>query len=378
MIVKLIAVMTILFSVNALAETDSSWNGNFKEYIIFLPKSDHTSPISLTSTRINNYTQFDNNSVIDFSYFLSYQSKPSASAAWFFNPVEYRIIDLDAAPKLFDGNERFEQNLDRLSYSRYSDTGDFTIGRQAVSFGAGRMANPTDIFLPYPYIILDNEYRVGVDAIRYVHPFGTMSELDVGAVFGKDAKPENSSLFIATTLPIMEWDSTISYVFYRENSLIGFSTQGSIFGQGAWIEASYNLMSDDSTFFRSVLGLDYKINDDLTWFNEYQYNGAGTSNESMYIENASTSLAYAESGVFFLAENYLASGFTYFPDPLVNAYITIFYNIDDASAFSINKVEWNAGENHYLDATLYLGAGKSGSEYSSIENQVFLAYRFYY
>ena len=137
-------------------------------------------------------------------------------------------------------------------------------------------------------------------------------------------------------------------------------------------------MSDDSTFFRAVLGLDYKINDDLTWFNEYQYNGAGTSNETMYIENASTSLAYAESGVFFLAENYLASGITYFPDPLVNAYITVFYNIDDASVFSISKVEWNAGENHYLDATLYLGAGKSGSEYSSIENQVFLAYRFYY
>jgi hypothetical protein len=113
-----------------------------------------------------------------------------------FNPNSYRFKDLQARSGDSKSKNSFFQNLDRFNVQLQLQSGDLTIGRQAITLGSARIINPTDVFLPFNVRTRNTEYRTGIDAIRFQKPLGELSELDLGIIVGENAKPENSAFFI--------------------------------------------------------------------------------------------------------------------------------------------------------------------------------------
>ena len=83
------------------------------------------------------------------------------------NRQTYRLTDIERTLGPEDEKNRVVQNLDRINMQFNVANGDLTVGRQAITFGAARAINPTDVFLPFDVTALNTEYRIGIDAIRY-------------------------------------------------------------------------------------------------------------------------------------------------------------------------------------------------------------------
>lgn len=376
---KILILLSILFYAgNIIAEQKRiKVYGSIKTHLIA-----EKNVSSLTSLRLNGHYRFSENNSVDIGYNFSTEYRHEMGNEVEDNRIEYRIADLEKYPnKDLSENIILYQNLDRLIWERTSENYDLYLGRQAISNGHGKMSNPTDVFLPYPIGTIDSEYRSGVDALRIKKMLRNDVELDLGLVFGEKGKKDKNAMFLNISHPILNWENTFTIINYRENSLFGFDLQGSLFKQGFWLEASVNQMREESgykqKFLRYVVGMDYKINNDIIIYSEYQYNGAGESDKLKYA-NVASHLSYSEAGVFFLGENYFSPGVSYTFSPLIIYTANIIYNIDDKSSFSSFNAEWNLKEDFYASILTYIPLGDSNSEYSTFQNHTSLSVRYYF
>lgn len=318
----------------------------------------------------------------ELSYQLATQWGETETETTAVDSIAYRIDDLEPHPNLpVEDNVKVQQNLDRLMWNYRMRDIDFFIGRQAISFGSGRMTNPTDVFLPFPIGAINNEYRIGVDAFRFKVPAGMMGEFDAGIVFGEDGSGDKSAYFVNYFFPLKKIDTVATIINYRENWLTGLDVQGKVMGQAVWLEAAYNQMrnyqSEDQAYLRYVIGGEYRFSDILVGFVEYQYNGAGETQDSQYNSNANT-LAYQEGGVFFLAQNYISTGISWEFNPLWNYSVSQINNMDDHSNFISQNLSWNLKESIYLEGIFYLSLGTVDSEFDRYSNLGMLLLRAYF
>ena len=132
---------------------------------------------------------------LQFTQVVSTESIGALRRATLRDPT-YRFDDLDAT--LGHGSEKSLtlQNLDRFNVQIRLDQGDLTLGRQSIAFGNSRFVSPSDVFLPFDVRTLDQEYRRGVDAVRYQASIGDLSEIDVGFVMGASAQSQTSAAFL--------------------------------------------------------------------------------------------------------------------------------------------------------------------------------------
>lgn len=159
-----------------------------------------------------------------------------------FNRVgaSYRMTDPQAT--LVDeagGKRQVLQNLDRLNVQFRLDAGDLTLGRQAISFGAARFINPTDIFLPFDVQTFNTEYRTGVDALRFQRPWGDLGEIDFGLVLGADARRETSAAFLQLQGNVNGKDLNLALMEFSRQRLLGAGLQSELWDLGFWLEVAY-------------------------------------------------------------------------------------------------------------------------------------------
>ncbi len=135
-------------------------------------------------------------------------------------PYSYRAFDL--GERLYPRREDFKssfmvtQNLDRAFITLNLPAADLYLGRQPVAFGSARVINPTDVLAPYAYEVLNQEERIGVDAIRAKMPVGEMGELDGGIVFGDKFRAAESALFLRSRNYLLRTDLTFITIIFKE------------------------------------------------------------------------------------------------------------------------------------------------------------------
>ncbi|MEW5925290.1 MAG: hypothetical protein AB1746_15010 [Candidatus Zixiibacteriota bacterium] len=263
-----------------------------------------------------------------------------------------------------EGNFSIYQNLDRLFLTLNSRFADFYIGRQAIAWGSARVINPTDVLAPYAFNELDVEDRIGVDAARIRIPLGPLSEIDAGAVFGKDFSYKNNAFFLRGKFDYLRNDVSLMTVAFRENLMLGFDWTRPIGGAGFWLEGGYvfdnTLSSDernsDNDFFRATIGCDYSLRDGTYLFMEYHYNGAGENDIESWLEVIGNS-AYIEASGYLIGKHYLAPGIIHQLTPLITLNGQMLANLGDPSFFLMPTIEYNIAENIYLSGGAYLGLG---------------------
>lgn len=298
----------------------------------------------------------------------------------------YRFSDIKAEIGNDKTKTKIYQNLDRLNVQFQFEVGDLTLGRQAITFGAARVINPTDVFLPFDVQTFNTEYRTGVDAVRFQKPMGELGEIDVGIVFGENADKDNSAAFLQLRGNVRGKDLHFALIEYAEQSLVGLGLQSALWDLGFWLEAAS--INGDEDYIRVSTGLDYAFSEHTFGQIEYHYNGAGSDHPEEYIQ-ASSTLPYQRGGIFLFGKDYLIPSFSAMLSPLWSLSATAIINLGDDSAFINFAAEYNAAENFYMDFGWYhftgddleigpTGSPRFGAEYGASPDMLYTSLRFYF
>jgi len=284
----------------------------------------------------------------------------------------YRIDDLHN--DYGDGDEHWIwlQNLDRFNLRYSTDHGDLTIGRQVVSLGSARFVNPTDIFVPFGLQTLNQEYRVGIDAVRYQAALGDFRQLDLGWVIGADGKRENSALFVRGRDNWKGMDLQAVTIALDQAWLLGGGLETALGDFGFWFETAYvHARLDDQItspltsppdssasihYWRHSIGSDYALNERWILMLEYHFNGAGASDPADYTALLQRQ-PYQQAGVYLLGRHYLIPALSWQATPLLKVTGSGFFNLQDDSCFISLAGEFSWSENLYSDVGLYWSQG---------------------
>lgn len=286
----------------------------------------------------------------------------------------WRLTDIQR--KLSNNPRRqWLQNLDRLNVQFKFNAGDLTVGRQAVSFGVSRVINPTDIFLPFDVRTLNTEYRIGVDAVRFQHPVGQLSEVDVGFIAGKNARADDSAGFLQVRTNVSGNDLQFAFIRFAGQTLVGGGVQTAIGNAGFWFEAGN--VTGDRHYLRASTGVDYAFTESLYGLVEYHFNGAGTSNLAEYPAQLATT-PYRVGGVFLLGRQYLIPSLRLQASPLLTVSGQAMVNLEDGSVFAAVTSDYNLSENTYLGLGYYHFIGPGLSEYGSNPDTFYASLRYYF
>jgi len=336
------------------------------------------------------WENFSGNQIIQIHYEISpvFLSRQQPIDSPTFNIVgdTYRLVDISSSLSSSDSKNQVYQNLDRLNIQFQFDHGDLTIGRQAISFGSARIINPTDIFLPFDVQTFNQEYRAGVDAIRYQTPLGELGEIDVGLVLGKDAKPENSAAFLQIRGNHNGKDLQMALTRFAEQTMLGAGIQTAIGDIGFWFEIA-NVWGDID-YLRTSTGFDYAFSENTFAMIEYHYNGAGAKDPAEYLQLLGT-IPYQRGGVFLLGQEYIIPSLSFQISPLWNLAVQGIYNLTDDSAFLSLTAQYNLAENFYTDVGYYHFLGDKitlvapgiptlRSEYGTNPDVIYASLRFYF
>jgi len=327
---------------------------------------------------------------------------------------QYRFKDLEAVLTDIGNNAVVLQNLDRFNYQYSNQYGDLTIGRQVLSFGSSRFINPTDIFIPFAIQTLNQEYRVGIDAIRYKADVGAFAVVDMGLVIGEDGKKQNSAAFLRGKNSINGNDIEAIAIMLDDAWLLGAGIERAIGDFGFWLETAYmdwRQVSGDinwatetipgtaataespytDNYWRTSIGSDYAFNEDIILMIEYHYNGAGSKDSNNYSDIA-TQAPYQKAGVYLYGQHYLIPALTWLASPLLSVSASAFYNMNDSSVFVTLSGETSWTDNLYSDFGLYLSQGENmkyqsngddinyifGSEFGAYPPSIYASLRYYF
>jgi hypothetical protein len=411
---KIVFALIMVLSVLPIFSTDSiDFSGYYKSFFLVFDPIDNPleNSNSLTGV-ISNHIRFD------FSYKSS--DKFSLNIAYDFIPKienrtglpitsdilnytsSYRAYDLNKIllpsgySKSSGGNFAVYQNLDRAFMKLSFNFADIYVGRQAISWGSGKLANPTDIFAPFSFNELDKEERRGIDAVRVRIPVGNLAEIDLGYVFGDRLKLSNSGFFLRSKFFMLDTDISFMIIGFKNNLLLGFDLTKPIGGAGFWFEGAYvknNFYNKDKdeipdNYTRISTGLDYNYKG-VYMMIEYHYNGAGSKLPREYYDLFGKR-AYKTNTIFLMGINYLSIMTSYQITGLLSNTNMIIYNITDKSMILSPKFEYNIAENIYLSLGAFISTGKIPyysscfvppeikSEFGMYPNMFFTSFRVYF
>ena len=228
----------------------------------------------------------------------------------------------------------WRHELDRVNLRVSLPVADIVIGRQAISWGVGRLWTPADLFVAFSPVEIDQEFKPGVDAIRAKLPLGQFSQLEaVYAAFDEDFRRHTIGLRGQTS--VRDFDLGLMAGKFFHDLVLGPFFDGQVRGVGVRGEFTFTHNSagrvqDRRTFFRAVSSMDYRFLNGVYGLLEYYYNGFGQAATDSYPRLfASQRLARGE--IFNLGQHYLGGLLDYEFHPLVQSALFGQWNLLDLS-----------------------------------------------
>ena len=287
------------------------------------------------------------------------------------------------------------QNLDRLFVRFRVGPADLYVGRQAISWGSGKVINPTDVIAPFSFETLDTENRYGVDAIRLRVATGWMGELDAGFLVGDKDKAWANAGYIRGKGYFLQTDVSLLFMQFQGHALIGWDMARSLGGAGVWLEGALvspnafrnHTFGGANAYWRITAGTDYSFAGNLYGFFEYHFNGPGKEDPASYLM-AATDMAYGAGKVYLLGKQYGIVGATYQLAPLWIVQGQVLTNLNDGSFVVSPNLDYNLARNVDMSGGLFWCVGESThssgslpvpeSEFGMYPDFVYLSIQFFY
>jgi hypothetical protein len=274
-----------------------------------------------------------------------------------------RLVDIDRV-LVDNGTLLLQQNLDLLSVKVPLARGEVVVGRQVLSWGAGRFWNPTDLLSPFAPTDVDREVRHGVDAVRYTLPLGKTSFADF--LYLPQQKGWAQGGVARVQANTKGFDVSASVAKYVSSVVFGADTAGDIGPLGVHAEAAYtlgltNLGGPESVqvgeqFLRAVVGCDWRPAKDWMVIAEYYYNGFGATDPAGYAGKMRSQRAVAGE-VYGAGRHYLGLSAIRKQTDLLSLQTLVLTNLTDPSVMVIPSSEYWAAQHVLVRVGGYIPIG---------------------
>ncbi len=262
--------------------------------------------------------------------------------------------------------------IDRFTFTQRLGSIEFVLGRQRISWGTGRIWNPTDLFNPLNPTSFAKIEKDGVDAFSTKFFLGEFTDLQF-VVNPQKNQHGNAGYRFRTNFE--EFDiSTVGGIF-DDRLIIGGDFAGNLLDAGVRGELIVstereNLSSNFTTF---ILGADYQFTSKLYALVEYHHNGEGKNDRTLY-----ELVRLINGEILNLARDYLAVQAMYQIHPLVTASISTIGNLNDGSRFFAIMATYSVTENASLTLGGQIFIGDQFTEYWYYPGSIFLKGEFYF
>jgi hypothetical protein len=248
--------------------------------------------------------------------------------------------------------------IDRLYLRQGFKSGSIVIGRQRVSWGTGRVWNPTDLFNPINPASYYKIEKDGADAVSAKYAFGNFTDLNL--VFNPQEKIKNSNYGFRFRTNYSEYDISLMGGYFDRQIVGGLDFAGNLFDAGVRGEGiiSVNKDSTEDRFVKFILGIDNQFTPELYTLMEYHFNGEGKTDKSAY-----DFLRLANGEIQNLNRNYICLSGVYQINALTNITVTDISNLNDGSGFVNLMLSFAAKEFLTLNLGSQITYGSEKSEY---------------
>ena len=256
--------------------------------------------------------------------------------------------------------------IDRLYFRQGFDWGNIIVGRQRISWGTGRIWNPTDLFNPLNPADFSKIEKDGADALSMTYYLGNFTDLNI--VYNpQDKFKENNAAFRFRT-NYDTYDLAVIGGYFDRRYVAGFDFAGNLFVAGVRGEGIISMDKNDlsKNYTKLVFGIDNQFTPKLYALIEYQYNGEGRTNKFSY---DLTRLARGE--IINLNRNYLFVSSNYLFTPLITGTFSNNTDINDGSGFVNVSCSWSLTENSNLTFGALITYGKEFTEYWYYQNSLY-------
>ncbi|MGD8779974.1 MAG: hypothetical protein PVH88_13550 [Ignavibacteria bacterium] len=293
----------------------------------------------------------------------------------------FQTVPQKSSRQLFDwtwtpvneANFSISHFIDRL-YLKYAfKNGNVTIGRQRVSWGTGRIWNPTDLFNPINPATFFKIEKDGADIIAFKYFLGNFTDLHL--VFNPDEKIGSSNFGGRFRSNIGEYDFSFMGGSFDERIVTGADFAGNLFGAGIRGEGIFSADDDnfDDNFIKYILGIDAQVSRKLYLMLEYQFNGEGKTNKVDYELNRLFS-----GEIINLSKSYLHFNSSYQYHPLLTITFSSNTNLNDGSGYLSLVGDYSAAENFYINLGSQFFYGSELSEYWYYSTSIYLQGEYYF
>jgi hypothetical protein len=286
-------------------------------------------------------------------------------------------LDLDGA--LVDRGRAFgTQRIDRLALGYANPDWVVRVGRQALTWGAGLVFRPMDLFDPFAPNATDTEYKPGADMAYVQRLFADGSDLQL-IVVPRPPRPgagvtADASSFAAHLHTRILGHPTTWLVARDHGDWTGAVGVNGPLGGATWnFEVLPTRVKDGRTYVSALVNASDAVTllrRNATLFVEYFHNGFGAGGGARTFDAAHLPAALkdrlARGQLFSLRRDYLAGGATIEATPLLNISPTLIINLDDGSVFALLAATYSLSDNLTLVAGAQAPLGASGTEFGGL------------
>jgi hypothetical protein len=276
-----------------------------------------------------------------------------------------RLVDFNHA--ISDrGRVVLQHNLDQLAVKLTLPKGEVVVGRQVLSWGTGRLWNPTDLLSPFAPTDIDREVRHGVDAVRFSLPFSKTSLLDVLYLPQKDGWAQGA--VARAQANARGFDVSLSAAKYVSDAVFGADTAGDIGPLAVHAEVAYtrSLPNIDGAggveleerFVRGVVGVEWRPTGRWVLGSEYYFNGFGATDAAEYADKLRSDRV-TRGEISGAGRHYLGMSSVWKSTELLSLQMLLLCNLADPSALIMPVLEHWARQNVIVRAGGYLPIGPS-------------------
>jgi hypothetical protein len=303
-----------------------------------------------------------------------------------FKPSQYNDLLHLAWYPYEDNSVLYKTKLHRAYMKLNLSMFTFSIGRQQIRFGSGKLWNPLDILNPVsPTYMEGAEEQQGTDAVKMDVFFNEKTELtlvyDQKRMFDNinDMRYINGNSVARFKTTFSETDLAVMGGWVGRKGIAGIDTS-SVFFKGILRGALlFSYPEDKNWFFQFNLGYEYNFQSGLSITGEYFYNGNGmnanTSLKSAYTQSMFTGIdqgnyyKFANQSLTF-NQHYLGLAVGYEFHPLLRGDFFTIYDIQGNGLFMTLSLKYSIFEN--LDAVIsgmfgFVFAGNS-SDFQNLNN----------
>lgn len=258
-------------------------------------------------------------------------------------------------------------------YGGYSDARHrISIGVQKLSFGVGRIWNPTDLFNPKNPLALEPDEVTGAFSAAYTYTPSDLSQISVITAQRADKSFKHAGRIKGYTGFA---DMALSGVSSEDMAMIGYEIEGELSKSGIGIRSEGGFFNDkllNRRYFQGILGMDYGFANSLILVWEWLHTSR-TFGEAIALDFPSGSRQN-----LVRSNNYAALSAGYQINPLLYGSLLSIVNIEDRSYYLAPSLRYSLNDEMSLSAGAMIHRGDNGSEFGSRGETFYLNFKVTY